>query len=136
MSQTNQQRMRDFFRDVAAGGDIAAADDYMDTAAVDPAPWPGHPANRDGFKAGLSEMRTSFPDLAITVERMITEDDLVVAHTTMSGTYLGEFMGIAGSGKTFNVEAIDILRMRGGKIAEHWGVIDEAGMAEQLGLAP
>ena len=136
MSQTNQQRIRDFFRDVATGGNVAAADDYMDPAAVDHAPWPGHPANRDGFKAGLSEMRTSFPDLAITVERMITEDDLVVAHTTMSGTHLGEFMGIAGSGKTFNVEAIDILRMKDGKIAEHWGVIDEAGMAEQLGLAP
>lgn len=38
--------------------------------------------------------------------------------------------------KTFNVEAIDIVRMKDGRIVEHWGVIDTAGMAEQLGLAP
>ena len=81
-------------------------------------------------------MRTGFPDLTVAVERVITQDDLVVGHQKMSGTHLGEFMGAPASGKTFNIEAIDIVRMKDGRIVEHWGVLDAAGMAEQLGFAP
>jgi predicted ester cyclase len=51
------------------------------------------------------------------------------------GTQIGEFMGSATSGRTFDVDAIDIVRMQDGRIVEHWGVIDEAGMARRLGIA-
>lgn len=53
---------------------------------------------------------------------------------TISGSQLGEFMGAPATGKTFSIEAIDIVRMTDGRIAEHWGVMDAAGMAGQLGL--
>ena len=120
---------------VVTDGDMDAADRYVDAAMIDHAPWPGHPATRDGFKAGLAEMRPSFPDLRVTLERTIAQDDLVVGHQKMSGTHLGEFMGVPASGKTFNIELIDIVRIIDGRIVEHWGLIDEAAMAEQLGLA-
>ena len=71
-------------------------------------------------------MRTSFPDLSVAVERVIAQDDLVVGHYKMSGTHLGDFMGAPASGKTFNVEAIDIVRMKDGRMVEHWGVLDAA----------
>ena len=79
-------------------------------------------------------MRASFPDLHMSVERTVIQDDLVAVHFKISGTQLGEFMGTPASSKTFDVEAMDILRVKDGRIAEHWGVIDEAGMAAQLGL--
>jgi len=43
-------------------------------------------------------------------------------------------MGKPPAGKTFSIEVIDIVRMPKGRIAEHWGLIDTAAMAEQLGL--
>ena len=70
----------------------------------------------------------------MSVERTVIQGDLVAVHFTISGTQLGEFMGTPASSKTFEIEAMDILRMTDGRIAEHWGVIDEAGMAAQLGL--
>lgn len=136
MKKNNQERLEDFFQNVVNRGDIEATDRYIDSSLVDHAPWPGHPATRAGFKTGLGEMRSSFPDLNVAVERMIVQDDLVVAHQMMSGTHLGEFMGTPASGKTFNIEAIDIVRMKDGRIVEHWGVLDTGGMADQLGLAP
>ncbi|MHA1157954.1 MAG: ester cyclase, partial [Alphaproteobacteria bacterium] len=81
-----------------------------------------------------ADIRTSFPDLAVAVERVVEEGDTLVAHIKLSGTHLGDFMGAAPSGKTFAIEGIDIVRMDSGRITEHWGVMDEAAMARQLGL--
>ncbi len=136
MKKSNRECLEDFYQVVFNRGDIEAADRYIDSSLVDHAPWPGHPATRAGFKAGLAEMRGGFPDLNVTVERMISQDDLVVAHQKLSGTHLGEFMGIPASGKTFSIEAIDIVRMQDGRVIEHWGVLDSAAMAAQIGLTP
>ena len=68
-----------------------------------------------GFKAGLAEMRTSFPDLNVKVERVIAEGDFLAVQFRISGTQLGAFMGAAPTGKTFNIAAIDINRLSDGK---------------------
>jgi steroid delta-isomerase-like uncharacterized protein len=87
----------------------------------DHAPWPGHSHDRAGFRDGLSEMRGAFPDLRIAVRQTIADGDRLAVHFSISGTHLGPFMGTPASGKTFEVEAIDIVRLRDGCIAEHWG---------------
>lgn len=115
-------------------GDVAAADGYFQPFLVDHAPWPGQSADVAGFKAGLAEMRASFPDFHVAIEHTVAEDDLLVVHSRMSGSHLGPFMGAGPSGKTFEIEAIDIVRMQDGRIAEHWGLIDTGSLAEQLGL--
>jgi len=132
--ETNTTRFGEMVSAVFNRGDLAAADGYFDPSLVDHAPWPGQPADIAGFKAGLAEMRASFPDLHVAIERTVAQDDLLVAHMRMSGSHLGPFMGAAPSGKTFKVEAIDIVRIQDGRIAEHWGLIDTGSMAEQLGL--
>ncbi len=125
-----------YIRDVFNRGDIAATDRYFDERAVDHAPWPGHPATRAGFKAGLTELRRAFPDLEVTVQRKLIDGDLVAVHMTIRGTHRGAFMGAPPTGKRIEIEAIDIVRIAGGKVAEHWGVLDEAKMGQQLGLTP
>lgn len=46
-------------------------------------------------------------------------------------------MRTPASGKTFRIEAVDIIRLRDDKMVEHWGVMDVAGgMSAQLGLTP
>jgi predicted ester cyclase len=44
-------------------------------------------------------------------------------------------MGAEPTGRSFRVEAMDMLRLENGRIAEHWGLMDSASMAEQLSLA-
>jgi len=135
LEKSNRECLEDFYQIVFNNGDIDAADRFLDSAIVDHAPWPGHPATLAGFKAGLAEMRGGFPDLHVTIERVISQDDLVVAHQRISGTHRGEFMGTPASGKSFNIEAIDIVRMKDGRIVEHWGLLDSAAMTAQLGHA-
>ena len=53
-----------------------------------------------------------------------------------SGTHQGEFMGLPPTGKRIEVDAIDIVRIRNGQLAEHWGVFDAMLMMQQLGAIP
>ena len=137
MSKTDPKSQHEaFMQTVFNRGDVAAADTFVDAAFVDHAPWPGHPGTLAGFKAGLTEIRTAFPDLKVELARTVLEGDLLVGHLTISGTQLGPYMGAPASGKTFRIEAVDIIRLRDGKMVEHWGVMDAAAMSAQLGLAP
>ena len=46
-------------------------------------------------------------------------------------------MGIPATGKPIDVELIDIVRVNSsGKVAEHWGIVDDATMMRQLGVMP
>ena len=78
--------------------------------------------------------RNAFPDLAITEEDLIAEDDKVVMRQVTTGTHQGDFMGIAATGKKVEMHDIHIVRLADDKIVEHWGVEDNLGMMQQLGV--
>jgi predicted ester cyclase len=55
----------------------------------------------------------------------MAEGDRVAARVVMRGTHMGEFQGLAPTGKRVEVKAIDMFRISGGKIVEHWGHADD-----------
>ena len=95
---------------------------------------PGMPAGRAGLKQMIVSFRAAFPDLKIAVESMVSEGDRLAAYTVMTGTNTGEFMGMKATGKTIRVEGFDLIRFEGDRMAEHWGLNDDAGMMRQLGV--
>jgi len=127
---------RRFYETVFQPGAIDTASQFIADGFVDHAPWPGQPPTRDGFEAGALEMYRAFPDLAIRPVKLFEEDARVAAVVRISGTHHGEFMGHAGTGRAFEIDAVDILRIEDGKLAEHWGVIDVGQMLAQLRLSP
>jgi predicted ester cyclase len=81
---------------------------------------------------GLKGGREAFPDLHVTVEDRILAGDRIVARNTWSGTHRGAFLGIAPTGKQMTIRTIDIWRVQGGHLAEHWDVIDIGALEKQL----
>lgn len=68
------------------------------------------------------EVRAAFPDMIFTVNLLIESDDLIVSNWTVKGTHTGAaFNGVASSGKPVTINGTAILRMRDGRIIEHWG---------------
>jgi steroid delta-isomerase-like uncharacterized protein len=96
-------------------------------------PPPGMPPGREGVKQIVSLFRSAFPDLKVKIDDTIADGDKVVIRSTWSGTHKGEFMGIAPTGKSVSFGVIDIVRIAGGKIVEHWGQMDSMRMMQQLG---
>jgi predicted ester cyclase len=43
-------------------------------------------------------------------------------------------MGRPPTGRDFEIDIIDVIRFRDGKMVAHWGVADRLGMIQQLGL--
>ena len=60
----------------------------------------------------------------------------MVTRKAFHGTHLGPLMGIPPTGKRVTIGVIDIVRVVEGKIVEHWCVVDQMGLMQQLGVLP
>jgi len=66
--------------------------------------------------------RQAFSDMQFTVDLLIESGDLVVSNWTLTGMHNGApYYGIPPSGKRITINGTAILRMRDGKVVEHWG---------------
>ena len=70
-------------------------------------------------------------------EDVLISGDKAVARVRVTGTQTGEMMGMPPTGRSADVQLIDIIRFGDDGLAhEHWGVIDMLGMLQQLGAIP
>lgn len=77
---------------------------------------------------------TAFPDYKHETEFMMESGEYVITRQKYTGTHKNEFMGFEPTGKHFMYKGNFIFRLSEGKIVEFWGVEDDLGMMEQLGL--
>ena len=126
------------FRRVTLGafgdGDMSVIDRYLTDDFQEHEPAPGVRPGREGVKDIALMMRAGFPDLRITIDDAFGVGDQVCARSTWTGTNTRSFMGMPATGKSATWEAIDVIHVRGDRIAEHWGQLDIMGMFTQLGL--
>lgn len=76
----------------------------------------------------------SLPDLSSTVEQQTVDGEWVTRRTTLRGTHLGEFMGVAPTGKVIEITQISIDQVAVGKVVEHFGVADWLGALNAFGV--
>ena len=89
----------------------------------------------NGLAAQVENFRTIFarmPDVEARVEDRIIQCDKIVARMALSATHTQPMQGIAPTGRRFTLRTIDIWRVENGKLAEHWDVVDYAGLQKQL----
>ncbi len=134
--EQNKVLVRRLMEDDISTGNLAVADEIISPAFIDHTNPPGMQEGIAGHKAIVTLFRGAFPDLNWGIDEMIAEGDRVVARTTMTGTHLGELFGIPPTGKQVSMYGVHILRIAGGKIAEHWGSNDDLGLMRQLGVVP
>jgi len=88
-----------------------------------------------GLAAQIENFRrilASMPDVQMRVEDRIIAGDRVVARNTFAATHTQPLQGIAPTGRRFALRTIDIWRVENGKFAEHWDLVDAAGLQKQL----
>ena len=81
----------------------------------------------------FASLRTSFPDLAVSVDQLVMDDDKIAIAYTMTGTQKGEFLGVAPTGRKIRARGVQIARFKDGKMVERWGSSDQLGILQQLG---
>jgi steroid delta-isomerase-like uncharacterized protein len=134
--EENKAVVRRFVDAVQNKGNIDATDEFIAENATDHTPPPGVPGTREGAKQIFAMIRQGFPDHDAAIIHIVAEDDLVAVYKTFSGTHKGEFLGVPATGKRVTIRVMDFVRIRDGKIADHWNIVDVAGLMAQLGVAP
>jgi len=76
--------------------------------------------------------RSALPDLQVTTEDVLEEEDRVALRWKAEGTHHGDLMGLAPTGKRVTLTGIEILRVSGGKIVERWAEDNGQAVLAQL----
>lgn len=120
--------------EAVATGKLEALREVFAANVVDHDPAPNQAPGPQGYIDYFSGLRTAFPDLAVSVDYAVTDDDNVAMAYTVSGTHNGPLMGIPATGKKVKVRGMQIARFKDGMIVERWGSTDELGILKQIGV--
>lgn len=115
--------VRRFNIEVIQNGDRATFLELMAEDFVNYAAPPGTPTGPEGMWHTFSALlRPAMPDLRVIIHDQIAEGEKVVTRKSITGTLTGPLLGIDPTGEVVSIDVIDVVRIRDGKYAEHWGV--------------
>ncbi|MCU0292372.1 MAG: ester cyclase [Thermoanaerobaculaceae bacterium] len=89
----------------------------------------GRAVGLENMRAHVLGVRTTFPDLHITVEQQIAEGEWVATRITARGTHSGTWMDMRPTGLPVEITGVNLDRVVDGRIVEHGGA---ANMLEAL----
>lgn len=134
-TEDNKALARRFYNEVLNSHNTAGLKSFVTTDFIDHNPSPGHTGKGlDDLTAQLNELFTALPDLRVTIDLMVAEEDKVVAYLTMTGTNSGPFGNMPATNKPVKFNGVDIVQIKDGKASERWGVTDDMSMLTQMGM--
>ena len=123
--------------ELLSAGDIDGFGDLVAEDFVEHELTPGFEPTKEGVTQLFRMYRSAFPDFNMEAEDVLVSGDKVVARVRGTGTQQGAFMGMPATGKSVDIQLIDIIRFGDDGLAhEHWGVFDTLAMMQQLGAIP
>ena len=107
--ETNKEIVLDFIEKAVNQGDIEAASIHFGEQYIQHNPNIADGA--DGFKSYVRQLKQSFPFVRGDIKRIFADGDFVIVHLHATREPAEEGLAI-----------VDIFRLEGGKLAEHWEV--------------
>lgn len=133
MSEENKAVVRNLYGALNAG-DLSKFADGLADDVVEHEELPGLTPDKAGVVQFFRGAMAGVEGFRMNIEEIMAEGDRVTVRATVSGKHTGELMGIPATGKDLNVPLADYFRVQGGKVAEHWGVMDSGTMLMQMGI--
>jgi predicted ester cyclase len=131
----NKLLIRRYIEEIVNTGDTGRLPELVAPDFRDQNDPPGRKGGIEGCRQHITDVRTTYPDLHLTIEDQIAEGDLVATCVTMTGTHRGEWPpGAKPTNKPVRITAVNIDRVRDGRIVEHGGAANELGAFIEIGL--
>jgi steroid delta-isomerase-like uncharacterized protein len=131
--EENKAVVRRYYQEVLTGRDRDLLTRLLDSSFVSHVP-SGPAAGAGAYIAAVDAMHAAFPDLVVTVQDQVAEQDKVVTRWSAAGTHAGDFAGVPATGRRVTVTGIHIHRVQRGRLIEHWEELNLLGMLRQLGM--
>lgn len=136
ITQENKDIISHFYKEMEEKGNLDIIEEILATNCVLHFPGGIDLYGPEGYKEFRAPLDAALPDLKHSIEDIIVEGEKVVVRFMLRGTYRGEFMGIAPTGKQVILTSIAIYRLADGKVVEVWCNADDFGLMQQLGVIP
>lgn len=95
----------------------------------------GHPG-MEALRAAYPMIKTAFPDAVLELQQQLMDGDRVASHWIVRGTHLGDFFGIAPTGKAVKYQNIGIATVIDGKIVQYNAESGWLAVLRQIGALP
>ena len=90
---------------------------------------------RDGIQKFLEGLHQTWPDIQITVEHSVAEDNWVMGRSVATATHTNVVLGIEPTHKKITATFWDLhLFDENGLIIETWNLMDNLAIMQQIGL--
>jgi steroid delta-isomerase-like uncharacterized protein len=129
----NKTVVRRFIEQVINTGNLEAMAKFVAEDIIDHNLAPDAPQGLEVYREHLAAVYQTYGNFRLTIQRQIAEEDWVVTQVTATGTHQNEWLGLKPSGKQITLTGINIDRVVGGKIVEHWGEANTLGALFQMG---
>ena len=87
---------------------------------------------REAVTRGCISYFEAFPDIHVSLDELIAEDDRVFVRSTITGTHDGEYKGIAPTGRNVAADCAEVFRLGKGKFVGYWCLMNVASLMRQL----
>jgi predicted ester cyclase len=130
--ERNKALARQWFLDGWRGGNVEGAADIFAPDFL----LRGERVGPQGPQWAVRSIRAAFAGLAIDIDLQVAEGDMVVTRYTAHGDHVGDYRGVAATGRRVTASGAQIWLIRDGKVAEDWTVFDEWGLMSQISRKP
>jgi predicted ester cyclase len=129
---SNADVIRAFIKTVWDEGQPEAAEAYLADSYVDHTYAGG---GREGLKAQIAQLTSAFSGVRHVIEDIVVDGDRLMLRARLQGTHTGQFRHVTASQAQIDVRVARWFRLENGRIAEHWALLDTAGLFAQLGAS-
>jgi steroid delta-isomerase-like uncharacterized protein len=136
VEEINKESIRRCTEEVFNKGNLSVIPEVFASEFIDHTPDGQVFQGLENLKRVTEMSLRAFPDMHYTIEDLFAEGDKVAVRYTYTGTSKGEMMGMAPTGKSFNISVTYLCHMEDGKQKEVWGYIDMLTWYKQLGVTP
>jgi steroid delta-isomerase-like uncharacterized protein len=136
MSRESAKAALGKFAEAVNTGKFDLFDEVVAPNCVDHDPADGQAPGPAGYRMFFSGMRTAFPDMNVTPELIVQDEDTIAFAYTLNGTQTGPLGKIPPTGKKVRIRGMQISKFKDGKMVERWGSSDERTLLKQIGVIP
>ncbi len=132
----NKAIVRQFNMEFIQGRNLKAGQELLADGFVNRTATPGLSAGKEGVRAFFEILWRAFPDMTVEIFDQVAQGNTVITRKAFHGTHQGDFMGIAPTHKRVQINVTDVLCLERNQLVEHWGIVDQVGLMQQLGVIP
>jgi serine phosphatase RsbU (regulator of sigma subunit) len=131
-TEENKAIFRRYVEEVPNQGNLEAVDEIFDRYLAHQPDGSTLERTPEDVKRFQTEFREAFHNMSLSIDDQIAEGDKVMTRVTLRGTHLGEFRGMAPTGKEIEIKGVSIFRFSSeGKVVESWDALDQLSLMRQ-----